>query len=185
MAAPGPKSDTETKEYQFSASSHVDGGFSGAAIFYQADLDKVQRKLSGVHIQMYVRSPCSVLTFYGSLAIRFAVRACSLYLETPDFNVPQIAGVIGTGLFLGLGQLLATTGPLGVLLVFLLVGSVAFAFVNLAIFVCALMSVAVLCSSIVSVTEMAVFAPVSGSFSHYGKSTSEHLSCSTAKSAFC
>jgi amino acid permease len=30
---------------------------------------------------------------------------------------------------LGLGQLLATTGPLGVLLVFLLVGSVAFAFV--------------------------------------------------------
>jgi amino acid transporter len=41
----------------------------------------------------------------------------------------QIAGVIGTGLFLGLGQLLATTGPLGVLLVFLLVGSVAFAFV--------------------------------------------------------
>lgn len=41
----------------------------------------------------------------------------------------QIAGVIGTGLFLGLGQLLATTGPLGVLLVFLFVGSVAFAFV--------------------------------------------------------
>ncbi len=39
----------------------------------------------------------------------------------------QIAGVIGTGLFLGLGQLLAVTGPLGVLLVFLLVGSVAFA----------------------------------------------------------
>lgn len=44
-------------------------------------------------------------------------------------NTHQIAGVIGTGLFLGLGQLLATTGPLGVLLVFFLVGSVAFAFV--------------------------------------------------------
>ena len=43
------------------------------------------------------------------------------------YNSHQIAGVIGTGLFLGLGQLLATTGPLGVLLVFLLVGSVAFA----------------------------------------------------------
>jgi hypothetical protein len=42
-------------------------------------------------------------------------------------NSHQIAGVIGTGLFLGLGQLLAITGPLGVLLVFLLVGSVAFA----------------------------------------------------------
>ncbi|KAI9464912.1 general amino acid permease 1 [Lactarius psammicola] len=105
--------DVETKEFQFSASSYADGGFNGAAIFYQADLDKVQRKLSGVHVQMFA-----------------------------------IAGVIGTGLFLGLGQLLATTGPLGVLLVFLLVGSVAFA-------------------SIVSVTEMAVFAPVSGSFSHY------------------
>ena len=44
-------------------------------------------------------------------------------------NSHHIAGVIGTGLFLGLGQLLAITGPLGVLLVFLLVGSVAFAFV--------------------------------------------------------
>jgi L-asparagine transporter-like permease len=43
------------------------------------------------------------------------------------YNLHQIAGVIGTGLFLGLGQLLAITGPLGVLLVFLLVGSVAFA----------------------------------------------------------
>jgi hypothetical protein len=43
------------------------------------------------------------------------------------YNSHQIAGVIGTGLFLGLGQLLAITGPLGVLLVFLLVGSVAFA----------------------------------------------------------
>ncbi len=66
--------------------------------------------------------------------------AC-LRLETPDIYriAYQIAGVIGTGLFLGLGQLLATTGPLGVLLVFLLVGSVAFAFVVLTIFVCALM----------------------------------------------
>lgn len=61
------------------------------------------------------------------------VLAC-FYLDTP-FDAYQIAGVIGTGLFLGLGQLLATTGPLGVLLVFLLVGSVAFAFVIHAIFV--------------------------------------------------
>ena len=28
------------------------------ASFYHADLDKVQRKLSGVHVQMYVRSRC-------------------------------------------------------------------------------------------------------------------------------
>ncbi|KAN0123549.1 general amino acid permease [Russula decolorans] len=59
-----------------------------------------------------------------------------------------IAGLIGTGLFLGLGQLLPTTGPLGVILVFLLVGSVAFA-------------------SMASVTEMAVSAQGSGSVSHY------------------
>ncbi|KAH9041986.1 general amino acid permease 1 [Lactarius pseudohatsudake] len=113
MEPPGTMLDVETKEFQFPASSYAGGGSNSTAIFYQADLDKVQRKLSGIHVQMFA-----------------------------------IAGVIGTGLFLGLGQLLATTGPLGVLLVFLLVGSVAFA-------------------SIVSVTEMAVFAPISGSFSHY------------------
>ncbi|KAI0247626.1 general amino acid permease 1 [Lactifluus subvellereus] len=104
----------DVKDFR-STHTHTDsgpGGSDGAASFYKADLDKVQRKLNGIHVQMY------------------------------------IAGVIGTGLFLGLGQLLATTGPLGVLLVFLLVGSVAFA-------------------SIVSVTEMAVLAPISGSFSHY------------------
>jgi amino acid permease len=49
------------------------------------------------------------------------------------YSFHQIAGVIGTGLFLGLGELLATTGPLGVLLVFLLVGSVAFAFVKFSV----------------------------------------------------
>jgi len=76
MVAPGTMLDVETKEFQLSASSYADGGFNGAAIFYQADLDKVQRKLSGVHVQMYVRFPCSVLTFYRSLPIRFAVRGC-------------------------------------------------------------------------------------------------------------
>jgi len=54
---------------------------------------------------------------------------CSTSQKKPLSNSHQIAGVIGTGLFLGLGQLLSTTGPLGVILVFLLVGSVAFAFV--------------------------------------------------------
>jgi hypothetical protein len=57
---------------------------------------------------------------------------CSAYFRpqrTPLSNSHQIAGVIGTGLFLGLGQLLPTTGPLGAILVYLLVGSVAFAFV--------------------------------------------------------
>jgi amino acid transporter len=87
------------------------------------------------------------------------------------YSSHQIAGVIGTGLFLGLGQLLSTTGPLGVLLVFLLVGSVAFAFVLSSVpYSRSDLKGSVPCSSIVSVTEMAVFAPVSGSFSHYGAS---------------
>jgi amino acid transporter len=55
------------------------------------------------------------------------MRYLSQVQRTLMYNPHQIAGVIGTGLFLGLGQLLAITGPLGVLLVFLLVGSVAFA----------------------------------------------------------
>lgn len=77
MVAPETKLDAETKEHRFSTSSYADGGLnSSSAIFYQADLDKVQRKLNGVHVQMYVHSPCSALTFYGLLAIRFAVRAC-------------------------------------------------------------------------------------------------------------
>ncbi|KAI0055141.1 general amino acid permease 1 [Artomyces pyxidatus] len=59
-----------------------------------------------------------------------------------------IAGVIGTGLFLGLGSLLTVTGPLGALIVFTQVGTVAF-------------------TSLASITEMAAFAPISGSFSHY------------------
>src|SRR5580693_181148 len=109
-----------------------------------------------------------------------------LHVSSRDsrFDAHQIAGVIGTGLFLGLGQLLATTGPLGVLLVFLLVGSVAFAFVILADVVCVLMISSRRCSSIVSVTEMAVFAPVSGSFSHYSMSTHAHVG-SAAKPVFC
>lgn len=47
----------------------------------------------------------------------------------PLSNSHQISGIIGTGLLLGLSQLLSTTGPLGVIIVFLLVGSVAIAFV--------------------------------------------------------
>ncbi|KAI0036583.1 general amino acid permease 1 [Vararia minispora EC-137] len=59
-----------------------------------------------------------------------------------------IATVIGTGLFLGLGEVLAVAGPLGTLLVFIHIGLVGF---------CAL----------ASITEMAALAPVSGSMSHY------------------
>ncbi|EIM81765.1 general amino acid permease 1 [Stereum hirsutum FP-91666 SS1] len=81
--------------------------------FYRADLDKVQRRLDGRHIQMFA-----------------------------------IASVVGTGLFLGLGSTLSYTGPLGLLLVFLHVGTVAFC-------------------SLASISEMTAFAPVSGTFSHF------------------
>ena len=40
----------------------------------------------------------------------------------------QVAGMVGTGLFLGLGQILAVTGPLGVLLVYLHVATVVYAY---------------------------------------------------------
>ncbi|KIM81036.1 hypothetical protein PILCRDRAFT_510889 [Piloderma croceum F 1598] len=81
--------------------------------FHQADLDRVQRKLSRSHVQMIA-----------------------------------IAGMVGTGLFLGLGQTLAVTGPLGVLLVYLHVATVIYA-------------------TLTSIAEMTAFAPISGSFPHY------------------
>ncbi|KAF8128579.1 general amino acid permease [Boletus edulis] len=63
-----------------------------------------------------------------------------------------LAGIIGTGLFLGLGQILALTGPLGSLLVFIHVATVVYA-------------------TMVSVGEMTSYAPISGSFLLYGKSS--------------
>ncbi|KAF8452647.1 general amino acid permease [Boletus edulis BED1] len=59
-----------------------------------------------------------------------------------------LAGIIGTGLFLGLGQILALTGPLGSLLVFIHVATVVYA-------------------TMVSVGEMTSYAPISGSFLLY------------------
>lgn len=59
-----------------------------------------------------------------------------------------IAGCIGTGLFFGLGEILALTGPLGALLVYLHVSTVVYA-------------------TIMSIGEMGLFAPISGSVIHY------------------
>ncbi|KIJ21074.1 hypothetical protein PAXINDRAFT_66318 [Paxillus involutus ATCC 200175] len=60
----------------------------------------------------------------------------------------QIAGTLGTGLFLGSGAALAGAGPLGALIAYALVSTVAFA-------------------SLCSVGEMTSFAPVRGTFPHY------------------
>lgn len=55
--------DMDTKGFRSPDSSSVAGGpgasSDGTVSFYQADLDKVQRKLSGVHVHMYVRFPLS------------------------------------------------------------------------------------------------------------------------------
>lgn len=59
-----------------------------------------------------------------------------------------IAGTIGTGLFLGSGHAIARAGPLGALLAYLFIGSIAY-------------------STLVSVGEMTSFAPISGTFPHF------------------
>ncbi|KAI6143741.1 general amino acid permease [Pisolithus tinctorius] len=60
----------------------------------------------------------------------------------------HIAGCIGTGLFFGLGEILALCGPLGALLVYLHVCTVVY-------------------STIMSIGEMTAFAPISGSIVHF------------------
>ncbi|KIL62344.1 hypothetical protein M378DRAFT_193221 [Amanita muscaria Koide BX008] len=60
----------------------------------------------------------------------------------------HIAGTIGTGLFLGSGGALAKAGPLGALIAYVLVGTVAY-------------------STVCSVGEMTTWAPVSGTFPHF------------------
>jgi hypothetical protein len=46
------------------SSSGSPGIPGSAASFYHADLDKVQRKLSGVHVQMYVRFRFLVVSLF-------------------------------------------------------------------------------------------------------------------------
>ncbi|KIM68240.1 hypothetical protein SCLCIDRAFT_1209652 [Scleroderma citrinum Foug A] len=60
----------------------------------------------------------------------------------------HIAGTLGTGLFLGSGQALSGAGPVGALIAYSLVGTVAY-------------------SSLCSLGEMTSFAPVPGSFPYY------------------
>jgi amino acid transporter len=59
-----------------------------------------------------------------------------------------IGGTVGTGLFLGTGSALATAGPVSLLIAFIFVGSVVF-------------------SVMTSLSEMATYLPVSGSFTTY------------------
>ncbi|KAF8916133.1 general APC amino acid permease [Mucidula mucida] len=59
-----------------------------------------------------------------------------------------IAGTLGTGLFLGSGSALRAAGPLGALIAYALVGTVAY-------------------SSLCAVGEMTTWAPISGTFPHF------------------
>lgn len=51
-------------------------------------------------------------------------------LQPEPNHLLQIAGTIGTGLFLGSGSALHGAGPLGALLAYALVGTVAYSCVN-------------------------------------------------------
>lgn len=60
--------DMEVKGLQSTDSSSDTGSpgasSGGTASFYQADLDKVQRKLSGVHVHMYVKFSLSGISSF-------------------------------------------------------------------------------------------------------------------------
>ncbi|KAI0781874.1 amino acid permease-domain-containing protein [Abortiporus biennis] len=70
-------------------------------------------------------------------------------LKERHVQMIAIAGTIGTGLFLGSGQALSGAGPLGALIAYGLVGTVAY-------------------SALCSLGEMTCHAPISGSFPHFG-----------------
>ncbi|KAJ7497989.1 general APC amino acid permease [Mycena galericulata] len=69
-------------------------------------------------------------------------------LKQRHVQMIAIAGTIGTGLFLGSGNALKVAGPLGALVAYALVGTVAY-------------------SSLCSIAEMTTWAPISGTFPHY------------------
>ncbi|KAJ3568280.1 hypothetical protein NP233_g5815 [Leucocoprinus birnbaumii] len=69
-------------------------------------------------------------------------------LKQRHIQMIAIAGTIGTGLFLGSGGALATSGPLGALIAYILVGTTAY-------------------STLCSLGEMTCWAPISGTFPHF------------------
>ncbi|TFY63642.1 hypothetical protein EVG20_g6228 [Dentipellis fragilis] len=70
-------------------------------------------------------------------------------LKQRHVQMIAIAGTLGTGLFLGSGSALQGAGPLGALMAYILVGTVAY-------------------SALCSVGEMTSLAPISGTFPHFG-----------------
>ncbi|KII86065.1 hypothetical protein PLICRDRAFT_178353 [Plicaturopsis crispa FD-325 SS-3] len=70
------------------------------------------------------------------------------HLKQRHVQMIAIAGTIGTGLFLGSGEALSGAGPLGALIAYALVGTVAY-------------------SALCSIGEMTTHAPISGTFPHF------------------
>ncbi|KAL5512044.1 hypothetical protein ACEPAH_5263 [Sanghuangporus vaninii] len=98
---------------------------------------------------------------HGDATVQAAVvENASFHLDAADLDRVQrrlkqrhvqmiaIAGTLGTGLFLGSGKALQGAGPLGALLAYAFVGSIAYA-------------------SLCSIGEMAAHAPISGTYPHY------------------
>ncbi|KAF7557536.1 hypothetical protein G7Z17_g534 [Cylindrodendrum hubeiense] len=69
-------------------------------------------------------------------------------LQSRHLQFIAIGGTIGTGLFIGIGSALATAGPVSLLLAFIFMGSIIY-------------------SVLVSLGELAVFMPVTGSMTVY------------------
>ena len=70
-------------------------------------------------------------------------------LSARQVQMIALGGTIGTGLFLGSGEALSGAGPLGALIAYGLVGTVAYA-------------------SLCAIGEMTSHAPISGTFPHFG-----------------
>jgi amino acid transporter len=112
----------------------------------------LQKKINGV---AFGKDPSleQGITEYVVRADRYHFDAADLVhvqrrLKQHHVQMIAIAGTIGTGLFLGSGRALSGADPLGALIAYALVGTVAY-------------------SSLCSVGEMTTHAPISGTFLHF------------------
>jgi amino acid permease len=85
----------------------------------------LKRQLKNRHIAMIrsVLSQVSVPLAYASTALVVCAQGPSCCLLSP---MSSFAGVIGTGLFLGTGGALRSAGPVGLLLGYMIVGTVCY-----------------------------------------------------------
>jgi amino acid transporter len=122
----------------FGAISFIDSIMSGEDQMYDADsLEKNQLDV-GVHVVADGKHQFDVAS----------IDLVQRRLKQRHVQMIAIAGTLGTGLFLGSGKALSGAGPVGALIAYALVGSVAY-------------------SSLCSIGEMTSHAPISGTFPHF------------------